>query len=106
MAAPTFTWSVENMERSVSTGCVSILHWRVTATDGVHTLSHYSTVSLPPKDPSDPTFVAFANVTKAIAIGWAKGEIGAVTVKAHEDGLTQELANLAAPTTEAGVPWA
>ena len=105
MTTPTFTWSIPDTERNAETGCIEVLHWRLTATDGTNILAHYGTVGLPPKAPTDPTFVAYDQVTLSDAIQWAQAQIGADAVQAHEAALTQELAALANPPVLSGTPW-
>ncbi|GHE04802.1 hypothetical protein U879_02055 [Defluviimonas sp. 20V17] len=105
MTAPVITWLVENMVRDTSDGMVTVLSWRANATDGTNTATRYGTVELPPKAPTDKTFVAYASITADLAVTWAKNQIGADTVAAHEAALTQELADKAAPVTASGVPW-
>ncbi len=105
MAAPAFTWTIPTVERELSTGCVTVVHWRLTATDGTNTATAYSTVSLPPKAPTDPTFVAYSSLTEAEAIQWVQDALGADQVTAYQDSLTAQLSALANPTQAAGVPW-
>jgi hypothetical protein len=105
MTTPTFTWTIPTVERELSTGRVTVVHWRLSATDGTNTATAYSTVSLPPKDPTDPTFVSYDKLTEDEAIQWAQGALGADQVTAYEVSLTAQLSALANPTEGAGVPW-
>jgi hypothetical protein len=54
--------------RNLSDGVVMTAHWTATKTDGDYTASAYGSIGLPAKDPSDPTFVAYEDITEAQAV--------------------------------------
>lgn len=98
-------WSISTLERTLPGGVVYTVHWRVSKTDGDASGGVYGTISLPEKDPSDPTFVPYANITEAQAITWVKEAMGADQVTAHEAAVTAQIAAQKNPTTASGVPW-
>jgi hypothetical protein len=80
-------------------------HWRVSKTDSDASGSVYGTISFDAKDPSDPTFIPYANLTEAQVVGWLKEAMGADTVAAHEANVEAQIAAQKNPTQAAGVPW-
>ena len=98
-------WQISTLERSLPDGLVITSHWRLTHTDEGFTGSVYGTVTLPEKDPADPTFVPFDQITEAQAIEWTKDAIGADTVAAHEANVLAQIEAQKNPTTASGTPW-
>ncbi len=100
------TWNVATMDYDVSSGgktnVVTVVHWRCTKTDGDHSGSSYGTVGL--EAPGD-SFVEWADITEATAIGWAKAAIGTDEVTAIEAAIDAQIAELATPTAGTGTPW-
>jgi hypothetical protein len=81
---------------------VTTVHWRVSKTDGDDSGSSYGTVGL--EAPSG-SFVEWADVTEATAVGWAKAALGDDEVAAVEAAIDAQIAELATPTTGTGVSW-
>lgn len=100
--ATTYTWTIANCEHDIATGGINVVHWRVSAEDGEYSASAYGTVGLTP-DPSSPDFVAYADVTEAMALGWVWGSVDKDEMEAN---LAQQIADQKAPKTESGLPWA
>jgi len=100
------TWTVDAMDYTVSqdgkTNVVNTVHWRVSKTDGDDSGSSYGTVGL--EAPSG-SFVEWADVTEATAVGWAKAALGDDEVAAVEAAIDAQIAELATPTTGTGVSW-
>ena len=59
---------IAQLERHLPDGVVMTAHWNASKTDGDYTASAYGSIGLPAKDPSDPTFVAYEDITEAQAI--------------------------------------
>ena len=57
----------------------------------------YGSIALPPNDPSAPDFVPYEQITKDLAIGWAKDSMGAEQVAAHECALQSQIDTQKAP---------
>ena len=100
------TWTVAAMDYTVSqdgkTNVVNTVHWRCSKTDGDHFGSSYGTVGL--SAPSG-SFVEWADVTEATAVGWAKAALGDDQVAATEAAIDAQIAELAIPTSGTGVSW-
>ena len=100
------TWTVSAMDYTVSqdgkTNVVNTVHWRCSKTDGDHSGSSYGTVGL--EAPSG-SFVEWADVTEATAVGWAQAALGDDQVAATEAAIDAQIAELATPTTGTGVSW-
>ena len=100
------TWTISSMDYDVSSGgktnVVTTVHWRCIKVDGDNSGSSYGSVGL--EAPGD-SFVEWADITEATAIGWAKAAIGADEVAAIEAAIDAQIAELATPTVGAGIPW-
>ena len=100
------TWTIAAMDYDISSGgktnVVTQLHWRCTKTDGDHTGSNYGAVGL---EAPGESFVEWADITEATAIGWAKAALGDEQVTATEAAIDAQIAELATPTTGSGVSW-
>ena len=100
------TWTVATMDYDVTQGdnsnVVTCVHWRCTKTDGDNSGSSYGTVGL--EAPSG-TFVEWADITEATAVGWAKAALGDEQVTATEAAIDAQIAEKATPTRGTGVSW-
>ena len=99
--AITYTWTIPTVERNLSDGGITIIHWRCTGVDGEHSASSYGTTSHTP-DASAEGFIAYDSVTEANCIAWAQAEVNQSDV---ESGIAAEIAASKTPTTGAGTPW-
>ena len=71
--------------------------------DGDATGRVYGTVGLAAPDSS--SFTAYADITKADAIAWAKAALGDDAVAAAEAAVAAQIAEQKNPTAATGVPW-
>lgn len=99
--AITYTWTIPTVERNLSDGGITIIHWRCTGVDGEHSASKYGTTSHTP-DASAEGFIAYDSVTEANCIAWAQAEVNQSDV---ESGIAAQIAASKTPTTGAGTPW-
>lgn len=99
--AITYTWTIPTVERNLSDGGITIIHWRCEGVDGEHSASSYGTTSHTP-DASAEGFIAYDSVTEANCIAWAQAEVNQSDV---ESGIAAEIAASKTPTTGAGTPW-
>ena len=98
-------WTISQLNRTLPDGMVYTAHWRVSDTDGNASGSVYGTISFPAKDPSDPSFVPYDQLTEAQVLQWVFDAMGADTVAAHEANVAAQIEAQKNPTTAAGVPW-
>ena len=98
-------WKIEDLKRTLPDGMVFTAHWRVSKTDGAASGSVYGTISFPAKDPADPTFVPYDQLTEAQVIQWVKDEMGANQVSAYEAAVQGQIDAQVNPTTASGTPW-
>jgi len=100
------TWTVSAMDYTVSqdghTNVVNTVHWRCSKEDGDNSGSSYGTVGL---EAPGESFVEWADVTEATAVGWAKAALGDEQVSSIEAAIDAQIAEEANPTTGEGVPW-
>ena len=100
--AVTYTWTIPTCEHDIATGGINVVHWRCTGVDGDNSASSYGTVGLTP-DPSSSDFVAYADVTEAMAQGWVWDSVSQVDTEA---AIANKINAMANPTEASGTPWA
>jgi len=100
--AVTYTWTIPTCEHDIATGGINVIHWRCTGVDGDNSASSYGTVGLTP-DASSPDFVAYANVTEAMAQGWVWDSVSQADTEA---AIADKINAMANPTEASGTPWA
>ena len=113
------TFNITQLERHLPDGVVIVAHWIATKKEGFtpfdnpdmsggdyeYNASAYGSVGLPAKDPSDPTFVAYKDITEAQAIEWVKKTMGEEQIKTLEANLDAQIEAQKHPTQASGVPW-
>jgi hypothetical protein len=99
------TWTIANLERQLSTGGVTVAHWRVTESETVgedtFTASSYGTCGFTPDADADD-FIAYADLTEEVVMGWVHEEVS------QEDTEAALLANIEGqknPVSADGMPW-
>jgi len=101
----TYTWNVNTMDTAPSqdglSDVVKVIHWRLTASDGVNSVDTYSTVSLDAPDASN--FTAFDTLTEAQVISWVESKLDVESLKASLDSQLAALAN--PPIVVKQGPW-
>ena len=99
------TWTIANLERELSTGGVTVAHWRVTesetVSDDTFTASAYGTVGFTP-DPDADDFIAYDSLTEADVLAWVHAE---VDQDATEAALMAKIEADKNPVTGSGMPW-
>ena len=100
--AVTYTWTIPTCEHDVASGGINVIHWRCTGVDGDNSASSYGTVGLTP-DASSPDFVAYADVTEAMAQGWVWDSVSQADTEA---AIAAQIDAMANPTEASGTPWA
>ena len=108
-----YTWDVKTVDTKTidgNTDTVFNVHWRLTATDDVNTISDpvsdnipatatvYGTIGLDTEDLSD--FTAFADLTTSDVQGWVEAAMGADEVQAKKDGLDAQIDELLNPIVQ------
>jgi len=100
------TWNINSMNRDIKQGSndniVTALHWTASEADADgNTGSSYGSVGVTlvgtPK--------AYADITEADAIGWAKDALGDEQVTAIEASIASQIDAQANPVTATGVSW-
>lgn len=98
-------WTISQLERSLPDGTVMTAHWRVTATDEQFGAGAYGTQSFPAKEPSDPTFVPYEQITEEMVLSWLHATMGAEQVQAYETSIAQQIEKAKNPVSAVGTPW-
>ena len=100
--AITYTWTIPTCEHDIASGGINVIHWRCTGVDGDNSASSYGTVGLTP-DPSAADFVAYDDVTEAMAQAWVWAS---VSQEDTEAAIAAKIDTLINPTEASGTPWA
>jgi predicted sugar kinase len=100
------TWKISSMDRDLTQGSneniITQIHWTASDSDADgNTGSSYGSVGVTLV--GTPT--AYANVTEANAIAWAKDSLGEEQVTSIETNIANQIEALANPTTASGVPF-
>ncbi|ADD94507.1 hypothetical protein [uncultured phage MedDCM-OCT-S08-C1441] len=66
--ATTFTWAVNTLDRELSDGYVSTVHYTVNAADDTYSAGAYGSVGLERPE----TLIAYADLTESQVIEWVK----------------------------------
>jgi hypothetical protein len=93
---------ITQLDRSLPSDVVITVHWQASLTEDEITVDSYGSVNLELKDPADPSFVSFENLTEEIVIGWVNDKIGQEIL----DGLNRKLQEVKHPKVVSGLPWA
>ena len=100
------TWKINSMDREIKQGSndniVTTIHWTASDADADgNSGSSYGSVGVTlvgtPK--------AYADITEADAIGWAKDALGSDQVTAIEDSIANQISLMKNPITASGVPF-
>jgi len=100
------TWTISTMDRELTQGensnIVTNLHWTASDADADgNNGSSYGTVGVTlvgtPK--------AYADITEADSIGWAKDALGAEQVTSIEASIASQIDAMANPVRASGVSW-
>jgi hypothetical protein len=101
------TWTIASMDRDITldgkSDVVTTIHWRADDTDSDgNSGSSYGSVSV---TLGSGDFVAYADITEAKAIQWAKDALGSDEVAEIEANIAGMIAKEKTPTTASGVPF-
>ena len=95
------TWKISQLDRNAADGGVTTAHWNVTAVDGDHSASAYSTAGFTP-DATAPGFKPYASLTEADVLAWVWGSVDKAETEAS---LQSQIEAQKAPATLTGTPW-
>lgn len=100
--AITYTWNIETTESNTADGGITVIHYCCTGAEGENSASVYGTTDHT-YDADADDFIAYDSVTEQNCITWAKAVLDVDAIKAT---IAAQIAELAAPTTTRGKPWA
>ena len=100
------TWTIASMDRDITqdgkANVVTTIHWRASETDSDgNTGSSYGSVGV---TLGSGAFVAYADITEANAIQWAKDALGD-QVADIEANIANQISLMKNPITASGVPF-
>jgi hypothetical protein len=106
------TWNITKVDSSISDGSIRRIHWEATDYETVQDASkqvihrgrRYGSVDVE-ADPSAEGFIAWADVTKDITIGWAKTALGEEEVSSIESVIAQDISLSKNPPEHEVNPW-
>ena len=107
MSTPTttFTWTVNTLERTLTDGIVSVVHYSVSANDGTYSSGGYDAIGLDAPAEGDD-IIAYADLTVNTCIGWVQDKLGGAEKVAEIEALLQaKIDEQRTPTKGTGTPW-
>ena len=100
--ATTYTWAVNTLDRELSDGYVSAVHYTVNAADDTYSASAYGSVGLERPE----TLIPYADLTESQCIEWVKAALGGdEKVTEIQAALQAQLDEQRTPTRGSGTPW-
>jgi len=101
----TMNLNIAQLDRTLPSGVVNTIHWQASQTDGDFTASAYGSLGVPAKEPSDPTFIPFDQLTEAEVKQWVLDTMGEEAVAALQSNLDGQIEAQKHPTSASGLPW-
>ena len=98
-----FTWKVANLERTLSTGEITTVHYTIQANDDVYSAGAYGSLGLDPADPDNMT--PYGELDEFTVVSWVVNKFGDEKVQEIEDALQAQLDLQRNPVSGSGVPW-
>ena len=107
----TAAWKIVECDRTISLGgkadVITTVHWEITDSETVDGVAHhgrqFGAANIATDDLS--SFTAYADVTEADAIAWAKEALGSDEVERLGADVAAQIALSKTPKTGTGVPW-
>lgn len=99
----TYTWTVTGL-RNTADGTVVQTYWEKIGTDADGNSGMFiGTTTYDNGDPTDPDYIAFADLTEADVLGWIQAEV----VDAYEEHVNAEIQRRIdeVSTSDAALPW-
>lgn len=99
----TYTWTVTGL-RNTADGTVVQTYWEKTGTDADGNSGTFvGATPFDNGDPTDPDYIAFADLTEADVLGWIQAEV----VDAYEEHVNAEIQRRIdeVSTSDAALPW-
>jgi len=95
-----YTWKINQLERSTSDDYVTTVHYGCDATDGEHSQGAYGTVSF--DKATSPSSSSFGTLDEATVLSWVQAKVDPAKV---EEALAERIELLANPVAAVGMPW-
>jgi hypothetical protein len=93
------------MNRILSSGAVTTVHYTVTANDGTYSAGAYGSVGLDQPE-SDSDLTAYADLTESWAVAAVQAKLGGAEKVAEIEAALQTQIDLQrTPVSGSGVPW-
>ena len=109
------TWDIVALNATKTVGSLSDvvtnIHWEASDSETVgsgdsakvHIGSAYGSIKIAEADSS--SFTAYSDITKDLAISWAKDALGSDKVTEIETNIAAQTTESKTPTVSCGVPW-
>ena len=112
----THTWYIKNLERDTSDGMVTKIDYECKTLYNLEGQrfpvgqNYYGQVTLTTGSVSDPSFIAYENLTENVVFGWITGSIDTASIQTQNSASIaqriQTFLELEAQKTQAeGLPW-
>jgi hypothetical protein len=104
MADTTYTWTISNMERDLATGMVTVVHYRIVATNQNYVSSTYGSVGLDAGNID--TMIPYVELDEFTVASWVADKLGPQKVDKVQQALQNKIDLQRTPVTGTGLPWA
>lgn len=94
-----------DLERLLPEKLCITAHWVATKTEGDYSATAYGSIELERKEPSDPEFIPYEEITEEQAIVWVKEAMGEEKLHGLEESLAKQIEEQKTPKVIHGVPW-
>lgn len=103
MTEPTYTWSINALDRYTSDGQVLIAHYSLNATTDDGTASLQASIGF--AEPTQEEFIPFDQLTEETVVGWVQQQLGEEQIAGLQAGLLQTIIERNNPPLASGLPW-
>lgn len=99
-----YTWKITQMKRKPLNGCVFMVDYNITGTDGEYTGETFcSTLLEIPENEND--LIPFENLSEDLVLQWVKERLGEGSIENLKKEVLDSIEKQKNPTELTGLPW-
>ena len=99
-------WEIHNLTRNLSDGLITTASYYCKTSLLGESARTVGECYLTYKDPSDPDFISYEDLTQDIVLGWVTGSLDTEAIYAkHSASIAERIDYLNSITTAKGLPW-
>ena len=96
---------INDLKRDPSSNVVVSVQWDIVVHDQGSMISQSFVHDLPPKDPSDASFVNYADLSEDLVEQWVIDLVGQEFISEQEQKMLNRIAECQSVNVESGTPW-